>query len=99
MSLALALQHVLPAPAIRRELLVLAAALACGVLVVPPILWTVGSHALGPYAGDGIGSFLSSFLRGLGAGTFGFWMVALGPYLVTLLARALLGLARGAPSH
>lgn len=100
MSPSLALQHALRAPvSIRRELLVLAVALAAGVFVVPPLLWAVGSRALGPYAGGGIGAFLASFYRGLAAGTFGFWMVALGPYLLTLVARALLGLARAAPSR
>jgi hypothetical protein len=96
MSQPLAIQHALRAPMpIRRELLVLAAALAFGVLAVPPLLWVVGSRALGPYAGGGIGAFLASFFRGLASGTFGFWMVALGPYLLTLVARALGGLARG----
>jgi hypothetical protein len=97
MSLSLPTPQALRAPvSIRRELIILAAAIAVGVCVVPPLLWLVGSRALGPYAGGGAGAFMSGFFRGLGTGSFGFWMVALGPYLITLVVRALTGLRRGA---
>ncbi len=90
-----ALPAALRAPiSIRRELIVLAAGLGCGVVLAPLIVWFVGSRALGPYAGGGIGAFLAAFFRGLASGTFGFWMVALGPYLVALIVRALAGFGR-----
>jgi hypothetical protein len=96
-SLSLPLQTALDAPfSLRRELIVLAAALVFGLLAAPPLVWVVGSRALGPYAGGGIGSFLASFYRGLASGTFGNWMIALGPYLLALVLRALLGIGRGA---
>jgi len=99
MSLPLALQTILRAPiSIRRELAVLAAALFAGVVVAPPLVWVAGSRALGPYAGGGIGAFLAAFYRGLASGAFGFWMVALGPYLLALVVRALAGIGRGAPA-
>lgn len=85
-----------PPLSLRRELLVLGGALAFGVLVAPPLVWVVGSRALGPYAGGGFGAFLATFYRGLASGSFGFWMVALGPCLLALVARALVGLAGAA---
>ncbi len=88
----------LPA-AVRHELLILAGALAFGVLVVPPLLWLAGGHALGPYADGGMGDLLENFFRGLAGGSFAFWAVALCPYLITLVVRALLGIARGFPGR
>lgn len=100
--------HMSPAPlprepsslpaAIRREALWLAGSLVFGVLVAPALLGLVGAQALGPYAGGGMADLLASFFRGLAALSFAFWAVALIPYLVTLLARALIGLARGFPA-
>ncbi len=86
----------LPA-AVRREGLILAGALAFGVLAVPPLLWLAGAHALGPYAGGGMGDLVGSFFRGLEGLSLAFWAIALVPYLVTLTVRALVGLARGSP--
>ncbi|MGH8221159.1 MAG: hypothetical protein ACREUT_21710 [Steroidobacteraceae bacterium] len=79
----------------RREIILLAAALVFGLVAAPPLVWLAGSHTLGPYAGDGIGSFLAAFYRGLASGTFGYWMIAVGPYLIALLVRALVGVVRG----
>lgn len=93
MSLSSPLHASLRVPiSVHRELVVLAAGLIFGLAAAPPLVWAVGSKALGPYAGGGIGSFLAAFYRGLGSGTFGYWMIVLGPYLVALLARALIGL-------
>jgi len=77
---------------IHRELILLGSGLVFGLAIAPPLVWVIGSRALGHYAGGGIGSFLGAFYRGLGAGTFGYWMIVLGPYLVALVARALIGL-------
>ncbi len=84
--------------AIRRELTVLVAALAFGVLLMPPLLWLVGAHALGPYADGGMGDLTANFFRGLASGTFAFWAIALAPYLIALVARGLVGLARHSPA-
>lgn len=95
MSLSLPFRTTWRAPIpLRRELIVLAAALAFGLLAAPPLVWIAGSRALGPYAGGGLGAFLASFYRSLARGTFAYWMVALGPYLVVLLVRALLAIPR-----
>jgi len=80
---------------IRRELILLAAAFVFGLVAAPPLVWLAGSHALGPYAGGGLGSFLAAFYRSLASGTFGYWMIALGPYLIALVLRAMLSIGRG----
>ena len=100
MSLSLPLQSalqqlVLRVPAsIRREFMLLAVALVFGLVAAPPLLWLVGSHTLGPYAGGGLGSFLAAFYRALASGTFAYWMIAVGPYLIALLVRALFDIGR-----
>ena len=97
MSLSLALQTALHLPIpIRRELILLAAALVLGLVAAPPLVWMWGSRALGPYGGGGIGSFLAAFYAGLARGTFGYWMIAIGPYLIALVVRSLIGVGRGA---
>lgn len=100
MSLSSTLPPALRVPvSMRRELIVLAAALAFGAVAIPPLLWLAGSRALGPYAGGGLAAFFASFYRGLASGTFGFWMAALGPYLIALVVRALIGTVRGAAAR
>ncbi len=82
---------------LRRELIVLGAALAFGVLAVPPLLWLAGTRTLGPYAGGGVAALVANFFRGLASGALAFWLVALGPYLVLTALRALLALMRTRP--
>lgn len=94
---ALARKPLLPGR-LARELAILAGALAFGVLVVPPLLALVLPHGLGPYAGGGMGAFEANFFRGLAAGSFGFWAVAVIPYLVTLVVRILAALVRARPA-
>jgi hypothetical protein len=79
---------------LRREVILLAGGLAFGMLAVPPLLWLAGTRELGPYAGGGVPSIVANFFRGLASGSFGFWIVAVGPYLMLTLLRALIGIAR-----
>jgi hypothetical protein len=83
---------------LRRELIFLAGALAFGVLAVPPLLWLVGARALGPYPGGGMSAMVTNFFRGLASGSLAFWVVALAPYLLISLLRALIALARASPN-
>lgn len=85
--------------AMRRELIVLACALAFGVLAVPALLWFVGARTLGPYPGGGLGALVANFFRGLASGTLGFWIIALAPYLFIIVLRALVALARASPTE
>jgi hypothetical protein len=88
-----------PRVAIRRELILLAVALGFGVLAVPPLLWLAGARALGPYPGGGVGAIVANFFRGLATGSLGFWVVALGPYLLLTVLRALIAIARASPAE
>jgi hypothetical protein len=72
---------------VRRELLWMLIALAVGVLLLPPLIWLVGSRVFGPYAGGGSRELVGHFFTGLGQGQAALWLVALGPYLVISAAR------------
>lgn len=72
-----------------RELALLVAALACGILVVPWLIWIVGRAVLGEYAHGGPFALWGNFFRGLATGGPAYWAVALGPYALALTGRAL----------
>jgi hypothetical protein len=77
--------------AVRRELLWILIALVIGVLLLPPLIWLVGSRVFGGYAGGGIRDLVDHFFRALGQGQQGAWIVALGPYLAILVLRLTVG--------
>jgi hypothetical protein len=77
-----------------RELFMLALALLTGLVVAPLLIWTGGSLVLGPYARDPLGQDIGGpfalwgdYLRGLGSGSPGYWIVLLGPYVIYLALR------------
>lgn len=74
-------------PPVRRELLLVGAGLALGLLLLPLVIWIFGRIALGAYANGGPFSLWLDFLRGLVQGAGLFWVVALGPYLLIVLIR------------
>ena len=69
----------------QRELLTL---LLCLVLV-PVLIWLVGTSTLGAYTNGGPFSLWRDYLAGLLHGSLAFWLVALGPYVAVWLWRAL----------
>jgi hypothetical protein len=87
----------------RREAALFGGALALGLLVIPLLIWIVGHRALGPYSrGDdprGLGplALYGDYFSGLAHGWLGYWVVALGPALLLLLARLWLTLLRRLP--
>ena len=81
---------------VRRELLWLLIGLPVGVLLLPPLIWLVGSHVFGPYAGGNTRDLADHFFRGLGQGQQAFWIVALGPYVAILTLRLTLAGIRAA---
>jgi hypothetical protein len=90
-------------PRARRELVIFGAALACGLFLVPLLIWTAGNRVLGPYThGQNVhaGPFalLADFLVGLAHGSIIFWGVALGPALIVLFVRLLYALIRSVPA-
>jgi hypothetical protein len=90
---------------LRRELLILGIALACGLLAIPLLIWVVGNRILGPYvhtqdptAGTGPMRLLADYFGGLAHGSIIFWCVAVGPYILVTVARALYALVRSPPA-
>ncbi len=79
---------------LRRELLWVLIALPVGVLLLPPLIWLVGSRVFGAYAGGGTRDLVDHFFRGLAQGQEAFWIVALGPYLILIALRVTLGALR-----
>jgi len=74
---------------------VLAVALAFGLFAMPPLVWLAGTRAFGAYADGGPKALIVNFFHGLAAGSVGFWAVAVGPYVISLVARLLVSLVRG----
>ena len=94
-----------PLAILRRELLILGIALACGLIAIPLLIWVVGNRILGPYvhtqdptAGTGPMRLLADFFGGLGHGSIIFWCVAAGPYILVTLVRALYAYLRSPPA-
>lgn len=86
----------------RRELLIYSLALLCGLLLMPFLIWFAGNRVLGPYTHGqnpraGPFALLADFFVGLAHGSAVFWVVALGPAGLLVLARLLLWLVRVMP--
>jgi hypothetical protein len=99
-------QQPMPSPArkwLQRELIIYGVAVGCGLILMPFLIWGIGSRVLGPYIhGDNPHAspfaLFGDFWVGLAHGSAVFWIVALGPALAILLARSLLALLRVIPS-
>jgi hypothetical protein len=72
----------------KHELLALGLCLGLGVVVVPAVVWIVGSWKLGPYANGGPWALWRDFIVALFHGSVPYWLVALGPYFGLWLLRA-----------
>ena len=87
----------------RREMALFGGALVLGLLVIPLLIWIVGHRTLGPYTrGDdphGLGplALYGDYFAGLAHGWLGYWVVALGPVVLLLLARLWIALLRRLP--
>jgi hypothetical protein len=81
---------------VRREFLWILIALPVGVLLLPPLIWLVGSHVFGAYAAGSTRDLVDHFFRGLGHGQQAFWIVALGPCLAILTLRLTVAAVRAA---
>src|SRR5579862_4185396 len=93
-----------PGTIARRELLIFGIAAACGLILMPFLIWLVGNRILGPYthtqdpsAGTGPMRLLADFFAGLAHGSVVFWCVALGPYVLLSLIRLLYGIIHPSP--
>ncbi len=81
---------------IRREVLWMLIALPVGVLLLPPLVWLVGSRVFGPYVGGNARDLIDHYFQGLVQGHQAFWIVALGPYLAILTLRLTVAAVRAA---
>ncbi len=77
-----------------RELTTFALALLFGLVLVPLAIFACGQLLLGPYLtgpapapAGGAFTLWSDFMRGLGSGSPGYWIIALGPYVSYLVLR------------
>jgi hypothetical protein len=87
---------------LRNELLLAAAALACGLFVAPLLFWFAAKPVLGPYThGQDLNAgptvLLRDFLAGLSHGSLMFWIVAVGPVVMLTFARFMYSLLRPKP--
>ncbi len=71
----------------RREASRLGVAILTGVVVVPALVWVVGSQLLGKYPNGGLLALWEDFFVGLAHGGVAYWLIAIGPYLFLWLLR------------
>ncbi len=74
-------------------MILLTGAVLLGVVVVPLLIWVVGSRILGPYTHGnnsqaGPMALLGDFYEGLSKGWLSYWLVAVGPLVIIVFARA-----------
>ena len=75
---------------LRRELILLAAALAIGTLVVPFLIHAVGVRVFGPIDETAtLGGFYARYFSGLAEGNKIVWLIGLAPYLLVMWMRLL----------
>ncbi|HEY4647380.1 MAG TPA: hypothetical protein VIH25_14000 [Steroidobacteraceae bacterium] len=74
-------------PRLRRELYVLGAALATGLIVMPTCMYVVGTLTLGPYSSGGWVTLFADLFKGLFRGWWPAWSVVLGPYALIAFLR------------
>ena len=74
-------------------MIIFGTALLLGLVAVPLLIWVVGNRILGPYTHGnnlhaGPMALLGDFYEGLSKGWLSFWIVALGPLVIIVVARA-----------
>ena len=75
-------------PHLRREWIMASVCLVAGLLVLPALIYLVGTQLLGVYGGGPhIGSFYGDFFRNLLSGTPRTWFIAVAPYVSIWLLR------------
>jgi hypothetical protein len=83
-------------PTLSREAATLGLMILFSLTLLPVAIFIAGQIFLGDYVRDptgapaaGFGAFWVDFLRGLGTGSFGYWLVLLGPWLLLLAVRGM----------
>jgi hypothetical protein len=75
---------------LRVEIIIAAVCLLFGMLVLPALVYWVGTTILGPYTEGGLAGFYSDLFRDLLAGTGRAWLLVAGPYVTLMLLRLVL---------
>ncbi|HNP34470.1 MAG TPA: hypothetical protein PKK10_01345 [Woeseiaceae bacterium] len=70
-----------PLRGLRREALIASGLLLFGVLLMPVLVFLVGTIIFGAYDGDGMGDFLGGYWGRLGAPEAAAWFLALSPLI------------------
>lgn len=77
-----------PKTRLRRELILAGICLVLGLVVLPALIYLVGTQLLGVYGGGPhIGSFYGDFFRNLFSATPRTWFIVVAPYLALWLLR------------
>jgi hypothetical protein len=89
-------------PRLQRELVTFAGMLLLALTVLPVAIFVAGRIFLGDYIRDpsgspvgGLGAFWIDYLVGIFTGSFGHWLVLLGPWLLLLVGRGIFAAASG----
>jgi len=87
-------QATAPKPWIVQEMIWLLGSLLGGLLILPAMIYVVGTRMFGVYKGSGvgIGAFYSDFAHDLATSNLSSWTLALGPLLMIYLVRLILGM-------
>jgi hypothetical protein len=83
---------------LRFELLFAAGWLAFGALILPALVYGVGTVLLGTYADGSLGALYGNFYRDLFSGSTAALALLFGPYVILMLARIPL-IGRRKPAH
>ena len=78
-----------PTPVPIRELVIFAVCMFAGVAGLPALAFVIGQIVLGPYAGGGVGDIIANEFRGLRSLAWSSWVIALAPYGIVMLVRAI----------
>jgi hypothetical protein len=81
---------------LQRELMFIGVAVVFGFVVMPAIIFALGTGVMGKYAGgNSVISLYTNFYKALGQGWLSFWIVALGPFVLISLLRLLIAMLFG----
>lgn len=72
-----------------RETVIFGVCLGVGLLAMPLLAYLAGELVLGPYAGGSAGQIIENEIRGLGSGALSSWVIALAPYVMVQIVRAI----------
>jgi hypothetical protein len=88
-------------PTLQRELVTLGLMLLLALTLLPLVIFLAGQYFLGEYIRHpsgtptgGFGAMWVDYLKGIGRGSFGYWLVLLGPWILLLAGRGMVTLAQ-----